>query len=72
MKLGKVKLFAKKAAEAYEKKVWHAACWEAKVHKMAEIFCDEYCRFPREIKDPDALEDKCNDCKLISLLNMGL
>jgi len=53
-------------------KVWHAACWEAKVNKMAEIFCDEYCRFPREIKDPDALEDTCNGCKLISLLNMGL
>ena len=53
-------------------RVWHAACWETKVEKMAEKFCDNYCRFPREIKDPDALEDVCAGCELIKVLNLGL
>ena len=28
--------------------VFHPGCWETVTHRMAETFCDEYCRFPRE------------------------
>ena len=39
---------------------------------MAQIFCDEYCRFPREAKDEDELDEHCNRCHLVALLNLGL
>ena len=28
--------------------VFHAACWNNAANKVAETFCDNYCRFPRE------------------------
>lgn len=39
---------------------------------MAQIFCDEYCRFPREAKDEDELDEHCDRCHLVELLNLGL
>lgn len=52
--------------------VFHSACWETATGKVAEKFCDNYCRFPREIKDEDALQEHCDDCALARLLNLGL
>lgn len=52
--------------------VFHSACWETEAGKAAEKFCDEYCRFPQELKDEDALQERCNDCALVKLLNLGL
>ena len=51
--------------------VFHPACWQAKAEKVAEEFCDHYCRFPFECEQ-DELDDKCGNCKLIKLLNMGV
>ena len=31
--------------------VFHTGCWEQRAHKVAEAFCDEYCRWPNEVKD---------------------
>lgn len=53
--------------------VHHAACWEKEADKMAGVFCDSYCRWPRECADEYELEEKhCADCALIKLLNLGL
>ena len=49
----------------------HSACWETEVSKVAEIFCDKYCRFPRECKGQDELDEHCDSCELIDLLNIG-
>lgn len=52
--------------------VFHPTCWEAVTKRMAEEFCDEYCRFPREIEDTDSLHElHCDDCTLIRVLNLG-
>ena len=33
--------------------------------------CDNLCRWPRELKDEDALEEKCNDCRpVLALVNL--
>lgn len=54
-------------------KVFHTACWESAVEKMAETFCDDYCRWPRECADKDSLEElHCSDCALVLVLNLGL
>lgn len=54
-------------------KVFHSACWETQANKVAEYFCDEYCRFQQEIEDKDSLQElHCSDCVLIRLLNLGL
>ena len=53
--------------------VFHSACWEGQVQKMAEIFCDDYCRWPRECQDQESLEElHCSECALVRLLNLGL
>ena len=51
---------------------FHAACWEKEADKMAQIFCDNYCRWPEACTDQDALDAHCDDCALIRLLNFGL
>lgn len=53
--------------------VFHSACWESRAHRVAEEFCDHFCRFPRECADEEQLEqDHCDSCPLIRLLNLGL
>ena len=53
--------------------VFHSACWEKQVDKMAEDFCDNYCKWPGECKDEDELNEKhCDNCALIRVLNLGL
>ena len=43
------------------------------VEKLAQVFCDDYCRWPRECPNQDELEDKhCDSCDLIRVLNLGL
>lgn len=60
-----------KPAEAVP--VMHRECWEKAVSDMAEEFCNEYCRFPREIEDADSLQElHCDSCPLIRVLNLGL
>lgn len=54
-------------------KVLHSACWEKEVESMAEVFCDNYCRFPRESANEDELQEQhCDCCPLIKVLNLGL
>lgn len=52
--------------------VHHPECWKKKTEEVAQIFCDEYCRFPREVKDEDELDEHCDRCHLVALLNLGL
>ena len=51
--------------------VFHPACWEQRANKVMEEFCDEYCRFPREIEDHDDLIEHCSECVVAELLRMG-
>lgn len=52
--------------------VFHPACWEAVTKRMTEEFCDEYCRFPREIEDTDSLRElHCDNCALLRVLNLA-
>ena len=51
----------------------HSACWEKAANDVAEVFCDDYCRFNRMGLDEVELnEQHCSDCALIKLLNLGL
>ena len=51
----------------------HSSCWEKAVEKVAEIFCDEYCRWPRECEDEESLHEfHCDSCPMLQLLNLGL
>ena len=43
--------------------VFHPACWEQRANKVMEAFCDEYCRFPREIEDHDNLIEQAPLCR---------
>lgn len=53
--------------------VFHSACWEKATQDIAEKFCDDYCRWPRECKDEESLQElHCADCALIRVLNLGL
>lgn len=53
--------------------VFHSACWEREANRVAETFCDDYCRWPRECSNQDSLEElHCADCALVQLLNLGL
>lgn len=52
--------------------VHHSACWEHETEKVAEIFCDKYCRWPVECKSQEELEDHCDGCVMIRLLNLGV
>lgn len=52
-------------------KVFHSACWEHAADKMAERFCDDYCRWPRECENTDSLvELHCMSCPMSRLLDM--
>ncbi len=33
-------------------------------------FCDEYCKFPCEIKEQEDLEKICNECPMNELFNL--
>ena len=53
--------------------VHHAACWELAASKVAAVFCDHYCRFPKEYEDEEELQrEHCDRCDLIKLLNLGV
>ena len=53
--------------------VFHSACWEMEANKVAEKFCDNYCRFPKEAANEEELQEKhCDSCPLVKLLNLGL
>ena len=53
--------------------VIHSACWQSEAEKLAAVFCDEYCRWPRAVADEESLEDlHCSNCALIKVLNLGL
>ena len=52
--------------------VFHTGCWEQRAHKVAEAFCDEYCRWPNEVKDQrDLIELYCSECVVAELLRLG-
>lgn len=54
-------------------KVFHTACWEKQVvSSIAEQFCDQYCRFPRECRNDADLAKHCDGCVLVKALNAGL
>ncbi len=48
---------------------FHPACWETEVGNIIQKFCDDYCRFPRECENQDELEEHCDKCVFINLLN---
>lgn len=53
-------------------RVIHAACWEKAADEIAQVFCDEYCHWPREAEGEEDLDRHCDSCRLIQLLNLGL
>lgn len=68
--MAKCKICGKTVVTAH---VFHRECWQEKVEKLAQVFCDNYCRWPRECPNQDELEDKhCDSCDLIRVLNLGL
>lgn len=50
--------------------VFHPACWVQATGKAAEVFCDEYCRYPREL-DQEKLLERCMECPLVRLTALG-
>lgn len=50
--------------------VFHPACWVQTAGKAAEVFCDEYCRYPREL-DQEKLLERCMECPLVRLTALG-
>lgn len=53
--------------------VFHSDCWARQAGKVAEEFCEGYCRFPQECPDLYQLgELHCDQCPMIRLLNLGL
>lgn len=45
---------------------------EQRADKVAEEFCDGYCRWPSEVKDQrDLIELHCSECIITELLQMG-
>lgn len=69
-KMAKCKICGKAVVTAH---VFHRECWQEEVEKLAQVFCDNYCRWPRECPNQDELEDKhCDSCDLIRVLNLGL
>lgn len=53
--------------------VFHSACWETAAGKVIQVFCDDYCRWPRECSDEAELEEQhCDSCALVKVLNLGL
>lgn len=52
--------------------VFHTGCWEQRANKVMEACCDEYCRWPREVKDRrDLIKLHCSKCVVAELLRMG-
>ena len=44
----------------------------AELDRIASAICDDLCRWPRELKDEDALEEKCAACRpLIDMANLA-
>jgi len=52
--------------------VRHAACWEREAERLAEEFCDGYCRWMRECTEEDELEEKCSKCPLEKMIRLGM
>ena len=51
--------------------VMHAECWKQEVSNLAEIFCDQYCRWPIECHSEEELAEHCDSCHMIRVLNLG-
>ena len=41
-----------------------------KIEKITEDFCDNYCKYPCEIKDVGELEKVCSECPMNEMLNL--
>lgn len=53
--------------------VIHSACWEREAYELAEIFCDQYCKWPEQCSGEEQLQEQhCDACALIHVLNLGL
>ena len=53
-------------------RVYHAACWEKSAEEMAQVFCDEYCRWPGEVGSQEELEQHCDSCLMNRLAELGV
>lgn len=40
------------------------------LEKAASVFCDKYCRFPLECRSQDELDEHCDRCEFIKILNL--
>lgn len=53
-------------------RVFHGNCWERQADSIAEDMCDNYCKWPDRISDPDDLQElHCKDCPMSRLVQMG-
>ena len=50
---------------------FHAACYELAAGAIMEKVCDKYCRFPCECKSQEELDEHCDSCELIELINLA-
>lgn len=48
--MAKCKICGKAVVTAH---VFHRECWQEEVAKLAQVFCDNYCRWPRECPNQD-------------------
>lgn len=53
--------------------VHHSACWETAAKKIAEEFCEDYCKWREKCgEDQEALDERCADCPMTRMVNLGL
>lgn len=43
---------------------------EKRLEKLTEKFCDKYCKFAREIKNQDELDEICESCPMNELADL--
>lgn len=50
---------------------FNAACYELAAGAVMEKVCDKYCRFPGECSSQGELDEHCDNCELIELINLA-
>lgn len=53
--------------EKKDKKLSLSAFVDKTIEEVCQDMCERYCRFPRELKSIEALENECDLCPLMRL-----
>lgn len=52
-------------------RVFHRECWVKEAEKLLSDFCDHYCKWPECCQNQDELDEHCDCCALLGLVNLG-